>query len=67
MTEMTIITAPITVTIAMLKIWGKHWQWTSLLGAGVFMVLMVVMYLIKYAPATSLPRKAHFAKFILRR
>ncbi len=44
-----IITAPITVTIAMLKIWGKHWQWTSLLGAGVVMVLMVVMYLIKYA------------------
>lgn len=25
------------------------------------------LYLIKYAPATSLPRKAHFAKFILRR
>ena len=44
-----IITAPITVTIALLKIWGKHWQWTSLLGAGVVMVLMVVMYLIKYA------------------
>lgn len=30
-----IINTPITVTIAMIKIWGKSWQWTSLLGAGV--------------------------------
>ena len=44
-----IINTPITVTIAMIKIWGKSWQWTSLLGAGVVMVLMVVIYLIKYA------------------
>ncbi len=44
-----IIRAPITVTIAMMKISGKHWEWTALTGGAVVIVLMAVVFVLKYA------------------
>lgn len=44
-----IIRVPITVTIALLKISGKHWQWTSLTAGAVVCVLGAVVFVIKYA------------------
>ncbi len=44
-----IIRAPITVTIALMKISGKHWQWTALTSGAVVIVLFAVAFVIKYA------------------
>ena len=44
-----IIRTPITVTVALVKIWGKHWQWTSLTAGAIVLIGMLVMIVIKYA------------------
>ena len=44
-----IIRVPISVGVAMTKIWGKHWQWTTLTGCAVILVLCAVVFVMKYA------------------
>jgi len=44
-----IIRTPISVTVALVKIWGKHWQWTSLTAGAVCVVIGIVFVVIKYA------------------
>ncbi len=44
-----VIRVPITVTIALIKIWGKHWEWTAVTSGAVFIVILAVIYVIKYA------------------
>ena len=43
------IRTPITVTIALMKITGKHWQWRAVTAGGVFIVICVVIFIIRYA------------------
>lgn len=40
---------PITIGLALMKIIGKHWQWTSLTAGAVVIVLMMVSFIILYA------------------
>ena len=44
-----IIRTPISVIVALIKIWGKHWQWTSLTGGAIIAVICIVIVVIKYA------------------
>ena len=44
-----IVRSPISVGIALIKIRGKHWEWTALTGGAVFCVLLAVIYIIRYA------------------
>jgi len=44
-----IVRTPITVTIALTKIAGKHWQWTVLTSIAVALVMSVVVYVILVA------------------
>ena len=44
-----IIRVPITVTLALMKISGKHWQWSALTAGAVLCVLGAVIFVIKYA------------------
>ena len=44
-----IIRTPISVVVALIKIWGKHWQWTSLTGGAIIAVMCIVVVVIKYA------------------
>ena len=43
------IRTPITVTIALMKITGKHWQWRAVTAGAVFIVICVVVFIIRYA------------------
>lgn len=40
---------PITIGLALMKIVGKHWQWTSLTAGAVVIVLIMVVFIIFYA------------------
>ena len=44
-----IIRTPISVVVALIKIWGKHWQWTSLTGGAIIAVIVIVVIVIRYA------------------
>jgi len=44
-----IIRTPISVVVALIKIWGKHWQWTSLTGGAIIAVMVIVVIVIRYA------------------
>ena len=44
-----VIRTPISVAVALVKIWGKHWQWTSLTGGAIFLVMIIVVIVIRYA------------------
>ena len=44
-----IIRTPISVAVALIKIWGKHWQWTSLTGGAIIAVMAIVVIVIRYA------------------
>ncbi len=44
-----IIRTPISVVVALVKIWGKHWQWTSLTGGAIIAVIGIVIVVIRYA------------------
>ncbi len=44
-----IVRTPITVTIALMKISGKHWQWTVLTSIAVAIVMAIVIYVILVA------------------
>ncbi len=44
-----IIRTPISVVVALAKIWGKHWQWTSLTGGAIIAVMGIVVIVIRYA------------------
>ena len=44
-----VIRTPISVAVALVKIWGKHWQWTSLTGGAIVVVIMIVVIVIRYA------------------
>ena len=44
-----IIRTPISVVVALVKIWGKHWQWTSLTGGAIIAVIGIVIIVIRYA------------------
>jgi ATP-binding cassette subfamily B protein len=44
-----IVRTPISVVVALVKIWGKHWEWTSLTGGAVIAVMIIVVIVIRYA------------------
>ena len=44
-----IIRTPITISIALMKITGKHWQWRAVTAGAVFIVICVVVFIIRYA------------------
>ena len=44
-----IVRAPITVSIALIKISGKNWAWTSLTAGAVVIILLAVGFVITYA------------------
>ena len=44
-----VIRTPISVAVALVKIWGKHWQWTSLTGGAIIAVMIIVVIVIRYA------------------
>ncbi|MDO4198409.1 MAG: ABC transporter ATP-binding protein [Erysipelotrichaceae bacterium] len=44
-----LVKAPITVAIALTKISGKHWQWSTLTCVCVFVIICVIGYVVKYA------------------
>ena len=43
------IRTPITVSIALMKITGKHWQWRTVTAGAVFVVICLVIFIIAYA------------------
>jgi ATP-binding cassette subfamily B protein len=44
-----IIQAPITAIMALVKISGRHWEWTAVTGGAVIIVLCTVVFLVLYA------------------
>ncbi len=44
-----IVRAPISITVALSKIHGKHWQWSTLTCGAVVLVLCAVVFVMKYA------------------
>lgn len=53
-----IIKAPITAGWAVVKIWGKSWQWTALTGGAVAMLLLLVAIIIGFTiPRLTLIQK----------
>ncbi len=44
-----IIRLPITLVVAISKIMGKHWQWTSVTMGAVMMLLTVMVFVLRYA------------------
>ena len=53
-----IVKAPIMATWAVVKIWGKSWQWTAVTGGSVIMLLLLVCIIIGFAvPRLTLVQK----------
>ncbi len=43
------VRAPLVIAIAFFKISNRQWQWSSMTGAAVFMVVLALIFVVKYA------------------
>lgn len=43
------VRAPLVIAVAFVKISNRHWQWSAMTGAAVFLVVLALIFVVKYA------------------